>query len=174
MQNRLTALEQGYLEVEDLQELDQGCLKTWILETILDAPDETDGVDFRSDVLQEAADECCRAEQMLIDAHRRQFKYRRGLVSEYRRKSSQRSSSFCFFAKSIAYSMTSHEPSHPYLDSDEETPRTRLTSPNRSMIRYNAFLLFPIRPRRKTISGTRSRSVQILYAFGHVSLRTKG
>lgn len=42
--------------------------------------------------------------------------------------------------------------------------RTRCTSPSRSMMRLSARLLSPIRPRRNTISGTRSRASQILYA----------
>lgn len=66
-----------------------------------------------------------------------------GRVSEYFNKSSQRSSSPCSFAKSIA----------------------RWTSPIRSIISVNACLLFPIRPSRNTISGIRSRSWHILYAY---------
>ena len=47
---------------------------------------------------------------------------------------------------------------------DDIHKRTLLTSPRRSIMRYSAFLLSPIRPSKNTISGTRSRSVQILYA----------
>ena len=46
--------------------------------------------------------------------------------------------------------------------------RTLLTSPRRSIMRYSAFLLSPIRPSKNTISGTRSRSVQFLYAYMEV------
>lgn len=48
--------------------------------------------------------------------------------------------------------------------------RTLFTSPRRSIIRCNAFLLSPILPSKNTISGTRSRSVQILYAYREVNL----
>ena len=54
-------------------------------------------------------------------------------------------------------------------------PLARCTSPNRSMIRWRAFLLFPILPRRKTISDIKSLSAQMWYActddsaLGHIS-----
>jgi hypothetical protein len=48
---------------------------------------------------------------------------------------------------------------------DADRIHTLFTSPRRSIIRCNAFLLSPMRPSRNTISGTRSRSVQILYAW---------
>jgi hypothetical protein len=83
----------------------------------------------------------------------------RGRVSEYFNKSSQRSSSFWSLAKSIAYGGLYED-----MTVDAARIHTLFTSPKRSIIRCNAFLLSPIRPSRNTISGTRSRSVQILYA----------
>jgi hypothetical protein len=50
------------------------------------------------------------------------------------------------------------------MESDDFRRHTLLTSPSRSIMRCSAFLLLPIRPSKNTISGTRSRSVQILYA----------
>src|SRR5882762_7591602 len=49
-------------------------------------------------------------------------------------------------------------------------PLARCTSPNRSMIRWRAFLLFPILPRRKTISDIKSLSAQMWYACTDVSV----
>src|SRR6266404_836618 len=83
----------------------------------------------------------------------------RGRVSEYFKRSSQRSSSFWSLAKSMAY-----DEMREGLKMDVIRVHTLFTSPRRSIIRCNAFLLSPIRPSKNTISGTRSRSVQILYA----------
>jgi len=91
----------------------------------------------------------------------------RGRVSEYFNRSSQRSSSFWSLAKSIAYDEMCEG-----QRLDAIRIRTLFTSPRRSIIRYNAFLLSPILPSKNTISGTRSRSVQILYAYKEVNLST--
>jgi hypothetical protein len=50
------------------------------------------------------------------------------------------------------------------MECDDFRRHTLLTSPRRSIIRCSAFLVSPILPSKNTISGTRSRSVQILYA----------
>jgi hypothetical protein len=89
-----------------------------------------------------------------------------GRVSEYLRRSSHRSSSLCSLAKSIAFvDMKSGRQNVPRTRN-----LTRFTSPSRSMMSVSACLLFPMRPKRNTISGTRSRALQILYAFGKVRL----
>ena len=89
----------------------------------------------------------------------------RGRVSEYFSRSSHRSVSFWSLAKSIAYDDRCEA-----IERDDFSRHTLLTSPRRSIIRYSAFLLSPIRPSKNTISSTRSRSVQILYAWMGVAL----
>lgn len=56
MQYRLASLQQRYLQVEVLQDLDQRGFETRYFETVLDASNETNGIDLRADVLQEATD----------------------------------------------------------------------------------------------------------------------
>ena len=59
VEDRLAALEEGHLEVEVVQDLDERALEAGDLEPVLDAPYEPDGVDLRPDVLQQPADERC-------------------------------------------------------------------------------------------------------------------
>lgn len=59
VQYRLTPLKKRYLQVEVLQDLDQGGFEAWNFETVLDASDETDWIDLSSNVLEKATDESC-------------------------------------------------------------------------------------------------------------------
>lgn len=86
-----------------MQDLDECSLESGNLETVLDTADESDRVDLRADVLEQASDESC---DVTDEDMRREADENMGLLgldSEYLSKSSHRSSSCCSFANSIAY-----------------------------------------------------------------------
>lgn len=57
--DRLAAFEEGDLQVEVVQDLDERAFEAGDLEPVLDAADEPDRVDLRPDVLEQSADERC-------------------------------------------------------------------------------------------------------------------
>ena len=156
MQDSLATFQQWYLQIKVLQYLNQRRLQSRYLQTVLNTTYEADRIDVSPNILKQATDKCCKR---LWSRKRNGESNPRGLVSEYFSRSSHRSSSFWSLAKSIAYGDRCEG-----MECDGLRRHTLLTSPRRSIIRCSAFLLSPIRPSRNTISGTRSRSVQILYA----------
>ena len=88
--------------MEVLQDLDERFLETWNFQAVLDAPDEPNWVDFGADVLQQSANECYERVQNNYSGVETPISVP-GRLSEYFSKSSQRSSSACSLAKSIAW-----------------------------------------------------------------------
>ena len=61
VKDSLAALQEGYLQIEVVENLDQRTAEPRDLEAVLDASDESNRIDLGSNVLEEAANEYCRA-----------------------------------------------------------------------------------------------------------------
>jgi hypothetical protein len=59
IQNGLTPLQQRYLQMKVLQDLDERFFQAGYLQSVFDPPDETDRVNLRTDVFKETSDERC-------------------------------------------------------------------------------------------------------------------
>ena len=69
VKDSLAALQEGYLQIEVVENLDQGTAESRNLETVFDAANESNRIDLGSNILKEAANEYCRATRQ--QGHRR-------------------------------------------------------------------------------------------------------